>query len=110
MLVCGASLQSPRVVTGGPRGRGVTNGIRATLRPWLIVCSVHLAWEKILKVRSNVDVVFLSGGECDTLDLAFKKGLIDYLYQQRAFSFHGSPCGAILEWVTSCEVFLSAHE
>ena len=31
-------------------------------------CSVHLAREKILKLRSDEDVVFLTGGECDTPD------------------------------------------
>ena len=42
------------------------------LRPWLIVCSVHLAGEKILKLQSNEDIVFLGEVECDTPDLALK--------------------------------------
>ena len=53
-------------------GRGVTKSLRATLRPWMIVYSVHLEGEKILKLRPNEDVVFLSGGKCDTPDLALK--------------------------------------
>ena len=40
--------------------------------PWLIIHSMH-AGEEILKLWSNKDVVFLSGGECDTLDLALKR-------------------------------------
>ena len=77
--------------------------------------------EKILKLRSNEDVVFLSGGECDTPYLTLIKGLIDYSYQQDASSFHESPYaknstvkrawwGVILRWVTSWNVFLGAHE
>ena len=44
------------------------SGIRATLRPWLIVFSAP-SGKKILKLRSNEDVVFLSGGGCNTPDL-----------------------------------------
>ena len=83
--------------------------------------SVHLVREKFLKLWSNEDVVFLSGGECDTPDLALKKDLIYYSYQQGASSFHGSLFaknstikrvwwGEILGWMTTWEVFLGAHE
>ena len=70
MLVCRASLQSPCVITSRPLRQGVTNGTKATLQPWLIVCSVHLGRKKILKLQTNKDVVFISGGKCDTPDLA----------------------------------------
>ena len=90
MLLCRASLQSPWVGTGGPWGRGVINGIKATLRQWLIMCSMHLMGEKILKLWSNKDVVFLSGGECDTPDWALK--MIDrLLISTRCISFSWEP-------------------
>ena len=87
-------------------------------RDWL--CSVHLAWEKILKLRSNEDVVFLSGGECNTPNLAWKE--IDrLLISTRCIYFSWSSfaknstvkrdwCGAILGWATSWEVFPGTHE
>ena len=49
------------------------------------MCLVHLAGEKIVKIRSNEDVVFLSGGECDTHDLALKR--IDRLLISQGVSF-----------------------
>ena len=72
-LVCGASVQSPWAVTSGLLGQGVTNSIRATLWPWMIMCSMHLAGKRILKLRSSKDVVFLSWGECDSPDLTLKR-------------------------------------
>ena len=51
-------------------GPGCYKWYQSNLATVLIVCSVHLEGEKILKLQSNEDVVFLSGGECDTLDLA----------------------------------------
>ena len=60
---------------------------------------MHLAGEKILKLRSNTDIVFLSGGDGDTSGLALKR--IDKLpYQQDTSSFHGSPFAkkSIVSW------------
>ena len=50
---------------------------------------VHLAREKILKLWSNENVLFLSGGECDTPDLALKS-IDKLLIKQGASSFHRS--------------------
>ena len=118
MLVYGASLQSPWVVIGDPRGRGVTNGIRATLRPWLIMCSVHLAGGKDSETTVQRGRFIPKWG---WVSFSLKNNLIDYSYQQVASSFLGSPFtknsivkrawwGAILGWLTFWKVFLNAHE
>ena len=73
VLICEASLQSPWVVTSGPFDRGVTMGIRATLRPWLIVCSVHLAGEIDLETTVQRGHCIPKWGECDTSNLALTK-------------------------------------
>lgn len=65
VLVCGASVQPPWVVTVGLMWSEIDKWYMSN--PVIVADNVFSEGECTLKLRCNEDIIFLSGGECDIL-------------------------------------------
>ena len=118
VLVCAASVQPPWAVNVGLMWSEIYKWYMSN--PVIVADNVFSEGECTLKLRCNEDILFISGGKCDTLCWALKRNN-RLPISTRCIFFSRNPFaknstvkgvwwGEFLGWMISTEVFSSAHE